>query len=229
MEEIAVTEQHWDSSGARRHPTKQALLDATIADMEATGEASIRVTRILDEAGASNGSIAYHFGSREALIQEAIAARYLSAVSAGLDAFSSSIRDISSAEELIEFFRTEVRRFGGDQFHELRVRRLSALGASLLRPGLRERIIAGQSEYFDRACRPIRLLQTKGIVDRSIDPRSFAAWFLGLLLSRVLSDLDPVIEPDDAWSEFTLQAIIANLLPSAPGTPPAPASIQIGF
>ena len=50
--------------GEQRHPTKQALLDATIADMEATGEASIRVMKVLKDAGASNGSIFYHFGSR---------------------------------------------------------------------------------------------------------------------------------------------------------------------
>jgi len=211
-----VTEHHWDTSGARRHPTKQALLDATIADMEATGEASIRVTRILEEAGASNGSIAYHFGSREALIQEAIAERYLSAVSRGLDAFSSSIKEIETGDALIEFFRGELRRFGGSSFHELRVRRASALGASLLRPGLRERIIAGQSEYFDRASLPIKFLQTRGVIDPSVDARSFAAWFLGLLLSRILSDLDPMCEPDGAWSEFTLEAISASLLPSTP-------------
>ena len=215
MGEIVVTEQHWDTRSVRRHPTKQALLDATIADMEATGEASIRVVNVLKEAGASNGSIAYHFGSREALIQEAIAERYLRAVSLGLDAFSSNIRQISTAEELIEFFRSELDRFGGASFHELRVRRLSALGASLLRPQLRDRIVAGQTEYFDRASRPITLLQSKGIINPSLDARSFAAWFLGLLLSRILSDLDSAFESDEAWSEFTLQAILANLLPPA--------------
>ena len=137
------------------------------------------------------------------------------AVSLGLDAFSSNIRQISTAEELIEFFRSELDRFGGASFHELRVRRLSALGASLLRPGLRDRIVAGQTEYFDRASRPITLLQSKGIINPSLDARSFAAWFLGLLLSRILSDLDSAFESDEAWSEFTLQAILANLLPPA--------------
>lgn len=221
MSEEVRSDERPGLGGEQRHPTKQALLDATIADMEATGEASIRVMKVLKDAGASNGSISYHFGSREALIQEAIAERYLSAVSRGLDAFSSSIKEIETGDALIEFFRGELRRFGGSSFHELRVRRASALGASLLRPGLRERIIAGQSEYFDRASLPIKFLQAKGVIDPSVDARSFAAWFLGLLLSRILSDLDPVCEPDGAWSEFTLEAIRANLLP--PTTEPFPA------
>ena len=193
--------------------------------MEATGEASIRVMKVLKDARASNESILYHFGSREGLIQEAIAERYLSAVSRGLDTFSSNIKEISSAEELTEFFGNELRRFGGPEFHELRVRRASALGASLLRPGLRERIIAGQSEYFDRASLPIKFLQTKGVIDPSVDARSFAAWFLGLLLSRILSDLDPICEPEGAWSEFTLQAIRANLQQPKPEVDEAPARV----
>ena len=202
------------TSGEVRHPTKQALLDAAIADMEATGEASIRMMRIIEQVGVANGSIAYHFGSREGLVQEAIAERYLSAVSRGLEIFTARAGDIESREQLVDFFRSELRRLGGSSFHELRVRRLSALGAALLRPGLRERIIAEQAAYFDRASRPIERLQPMGIIDPTLDARAFAAWFLGLLLSRILSDLDPGCDPDEEWSEFTLASILANLMPT---------------
>jgi hypothetical protein len=53
-----------------------------------------------------------------------------------------------------------------------------------------------------------------GIIDPGIDARAFAAWFLGLLLSRILSDLDPDCDADDEWSEFTLTSILANLMPT---------------
>jgi len=195
----------------KRHPTKQALLDAAIADMEATGEASIRVLKIVSDAGSTNGSIAYHFGSREGLVQEAIAERYLSAVSQGLAVFTSRIGEVATFEQLEEFFRTELDRLGDSSFHQLRVRRLSALGASLLRPGLRERIVAEQAAYFDRAAVPIMRLQQAGIVDPAVDARAFAAWFLGLLIVRVLSDIDGHGEYGEAWAQFTLRAILVNL------------------
>ena len=273
--------------------------------MEATGAASIRMMRIIEQVGVANGSIAYHFGSREGLVQEAIAERYLSAVSRGLEIFTARAGDIESREQLVDFFRSELRRLGGSSFHELRVRRLSALGAALLRPGVRERIIAEQAAgpllgggadrgggsgsgssapaeaegvllvllgaaelrvpaavtprgevdalprvlelqlpgastlhaaleadaallrpgvreriiaeqaaSFDRASRPIERLQTMGIIDPTLDARAFAAWFLGLLLSRILSDLDPGCDPDEEWSEFTLASILANLMPT---------------
>jgi AcrR family transcriptional regulator len=212
MVETEPTHSSWVRVDPARHPTKQALLDATIADMEATGEASIRVSKIIRAAGATSGSIAYHFGSREALIQEAIAERYLSAVSQGLVVFTTRIGEVTTAEQLEEFFRTELVRLGDSSFHELRVRRISALGASLLRPGLRERIVAEQAAYFDRASLPIMRLQRLGVIDPNIDTRAFAAWFLGLLLSRVLSRLDERGEVDGAWAQFTLRAILVNLL-----------------
>lgn len=219
MAEASTTEVKRDRGGQTRHPTKQALLDAAIADMEASGEASIRVRKVIADAGATNGSIAYHFGSREGLVQEAIAERYLSAVSRGLDVFTARISEVSTDSQLEEFFREELQRLGDSAFHELRVRRITALGAALLRDGLRERIIDGQSEYFDRASLPIQRLQQLGVIDRSIDARAFAAWFLGLLLSRVLSDIDPICDPAVGWSDLTLRAILANLRPPVDVSP----------
>jgi AcrR family transcriptional regulator len=202
-----------NETSGQRHPTKQALLDAAIADMEATGEASIRVTKIVNDAGVAYGAIRNHFGSREGLVQEAIAERYLSAVTQGMGVFATRVATVATAEELVEFFREQLQLFGTPSFHQLRVRRAGALGAALPRPALINRIIADQAAYFDSASAAIGLLQDRGVVDPSVNARAFAAWFLGLLLSRIYSDLDPVCDANMDWSEFTLTGILANLLP----------------
>ena len=197
----------------KRHPTAQALLDAASADMEVTGEASIRVTKIVSDAGVAYGSIRNHFGSREGLVQEAIAERYLSAVTQGMRVFAERIGSVTTSEEVVVFFRDELQRLGDPSFHALRVRRAGALGAALPRPELIKRIIDDQSVYFDRAAAAVAGLQNRGAIDRSVDARAFAAWFLGLLLSRIYSDLDPGCDANREWSEFTLTGILPNLLP----------------
>jgi len=58
---------------------------------------------------------------------------------------------------------------------------------------------------------PIMRLQQAGIVDPAVDARAFAAWFLGLLIVRVLSDIDGHGEYGEAWAQFTLRAILVNL------------------
>lgn len=181
--------------------------------MEATGEASIRVSKIVSDAGAAFGAIRYHFGSREGLVREAIAERYLSAVTQGMEVFARRIAEITDSEQVVEFFRGELQRLGSPSFQKQRARRAGALGAALPRAALSERIVADQAVYFDRAADALGVLQERGLIDRSIDVRAFAAWFLGLLLSRIYSDLDPVCDSNKEWSQLTLTAILANLLP----------------
>jgi AcrR family transcriptional regulator len=200
------------------HPTKRAILDAAIADMEATGEGSIRITTILKEAGVANGSLYHYFGSREGLVQEAIAERFLGAVSQGLVVFAARVAEVSSTEELFDLFRSELARIGTPDVQLQRVRRFTALAAALPRKELLGRVVQDQTVYFDGAGLALANLQKQGIINSSIDTRAFAAWFLGLSLSRLLSDIDPKSEPEKDWSDFTMQALIAILTPAPADT-----------
>lgn len=55
-------------TGATRHPTAEALLDATQRLLIDVGVAGLSTRRIADEAGQTHGSIRYHFGTLEALV-----------------------------------------------------------------------------------------------------------------------------------------------------------------
>lgn len=198
---------------ADRHPTAQAILDAAIADMEATGEASIRITKVLEAAGAVNGSLYHHFGSREGLVQEAIAERFVGSVSQGLAQFAVEISAATTTEELFAVFRKELVRIGTPEVRLQRARRMTTLAAALPRPQLLERITAAQASYFDAAGEVIGDLQRRGLINSEVDTRAFSAWFLGLSLSRLLSEIDPVCEPEGWWTELTYQSLVAILTP----------------
>ena len=209
--DVSNPESGEETSG--RHSAKRAILDAAIADMEATGEASVRITKVLEEAGAANGSLYHHFGSREGLIQAAIAERFLGAVSQGLETFAARLAEVASTAELFEFFRETLVRYGTEAVRTQRERRLTTLAAALPRPELLDRIVADQARYFDGAAAALEGLRDRGIIRADLDVRSFAAWFLGLSMSRLLSEIDPVCDPDDAWSEYTYQSLVAILTP----------------
>jgi AcrR family transcriptional regulator len=198
----------------RTEATRRALLDAALADMEATGEASIRITKILQESGVTNGSLYHHFGSREGLVQAAIAERFLGSVTKGLAVFASRVSEVTSTEELFNVFREELVRIGSPDVQAQRVHRMTALAAALPRADLLERIIADQALYFDGAADAIGRLKDQGFVRGDIDVRAFSAWFLGLSLSRLLSDIDPDLDPDTEWSQYTYPALVAILTPA---------------
>jgi AcrR family transcriptional regulator len=197
----------------RGQVTKRALLDAAIADMEATGEASIRITKILKESGVTNGSLYHHFGSREGLVREAIAERFLGSVSEGLIVFAERVAKVRTSEEMFTLFRQELLRIGTPEVKLQRTRRMTALAAALPRAELLERVIADQGKYFDGAADALSRLQDRGLIKADLDVRAFAAWFLGLSLSRLLSDIDPDLDPDTEWSQYTYTALVAILTP----------------
>ena len=199
--------------GGRGRATKRALLDAAIADMEATGEASIRITKILKESGVTNGSLYHHFGSREGLVREAIAERFLGAVTQGLAVFAQRLTEVTTTEEMLQLFRDELVRYGTPEVIVQRTRRMTALAAALPRAELLERVIADQGMYFDGAAQALVQLQERGLIKADLDLRAFAAWFLGLSLSRLLSDIDPDLNPDVEWSQYTYTALVAILTP----------------
>ena len=214
MQMDATQKKELGPQARRSEATRRALLDAAIADMEATGEASIRITKILKESGVTNGSLYHHFGSREGLVQAAIAERFLGSVTQGLAVFARRITEITSTEEMFEVFREELRRIGTPEVRAQRVRRMTALAAALPRAELMTRIVADQSRYFDGAAAALGHLQDQGFINSDVDVRAFSAWFLGLSLSRLLSDIDPELDADAEWSEYTYTALVTILTPA---------------
>jgi AcrR family transcriptional regulator len=57
-----------DLTGRRRHPTAEALLDATERLLIDEGVGGLSTRGIVEEAGQAHGSIRYHFGSLEDLV-----------------------------------------------------------------------------------------------------------------------------------------------------------------
>jgi AcrR family transcriptional regulator len=78
------------STGARVTPTRQALLDATRAVVARRGVGDTTSRHITDEAGASLGAITYYFGSKDALIAEALAGEIERLAEPALAALESS-------------------------------------------------------------------------------------------------------------------------------------------
>ena len=213
MSVVTTSSSSAPERGGRGQVTKRALLDAAIADMEATGEASIRITKILKESGVTNGSLYHHFGSREGLVREAIAERFLGSVTEGLIVFAERVAKVRTSEEMFALYRKELLRIGTPEVKMQRTRRMTALAAALPRAELLERVIADQGKYFDGAADALSRLQDRGLIKADVDVRAFAAWFLGLSLSRLLSDIDPDLDPDTEWSEYTYTALVAILTP----------------
>jgi len=201
-------------AGRPRSATYLAILHPAMADMEETGEASVRVARILEESESSYGSIYHHFGSREGLVQAALVERYVATLSLGLEEFRAAVEAATTVDDVVALVISEVERCGSSEPSKNRHRRINALGAAVYRPEVLAEIARHQSAHYDNVARALVILQDRGLIDASVSLRAFSSWFLGLVLSRFFAEID---EPSnlDAWSSQTVDATLTVL-----GLPP---------
>jgi AcrR family transcriptional regulator len=178
--------------------------------MEETGEASIRVARILEASKSSYGSIYHHFGSREGLVQAALVERYVTTLSAGLEILAEEIEQATTEDDVVALLVREVHRYGTTELAENRRRRINALGAAMYRPEVLAEIAVHQSAHYDNVADALAVLQDRGLISADVNLRAFSSWFLGLVLSRFFAELDTPRDLE-AWSTQTVEAAAAVL------------------
>jgi TetR/AcrR family transcriptional regulator, regulator of biofilm formation and stress response len=95
---------------------RQALIDATVRIVARKGLRGLTYRQVADEAGVTYGLVSHHFGSRDALVREAleyvfrasIALSFLQRSPSGLDDFGRGLAEAISATEDQQVFEYEM-------------------------------------------------------------------------------------------------------------------------
>lgn len=105
---------------ARTRPSygggREALLDAAIRVVSATGLRNLTYRAVAAEAGVTHGLVAHHFGSRETLLGEALTrsirrsidASSLLVAGGGIDDYVEGLADMVAAEPDLQAFQYEL-------------------------------------------------------------------------------------------------------------------------
>ena len=187
--------------------TKQKLLDAAIRMINDKGEAGLRIDDLLNEVDVKAPTLYHHFGSREGLIVEAQAERFLRSIRVGtaeiIDAFNNStkIQDLKKAVRLAVSYRGDESRI------QYRLQRLNALGAAYARPDLAVRIVEAHEAQVREVADAMRPFQAKGLIRSDIDIEMVIAWYNGALIGGLLVELEPSTLDANHWSVVMIDAI----------------------
>lgn len=191
------------ATGPTRHPTARRLLEVAIDDIDAHGEAGLRLDAVVERAGVAITAVYHHFGNREALIEAAQAERYARTiwpVIVGLGARLEGVDDRETVERVVlDALTVSI----DPAFAENRIRRVSALGAILGRPTLARGIAHEQQRVNEYLASLLRPLQERGLLRADLDLVGFSAWITGLVLSRVVIELDAEPGLAAAWDDLT--------------------------
>ncbi|MCG7526324.1 TetR family transcriptional regulator [Streptomyces sp. OfavH-34-F] len=151
-----------------------ALLDAAVRVVARGGLRGLTYRAVAEEAGVTHGLVVHHFGSRDALIEEAVD-----------HAFRSSL-DVSSLDTGAERPGEFAEGLGGmvDEDPDLQAFQYELLLEARRRPDLMPRLRALYDAYFETARRDLARILARP-VDRGLSRLVFAA-LEGLVLHQLV-------------------------------------------
>lgn len=191
--------------------TRDRLLRAAVAAIDTEGIRGMRVRDVAAEAGVTVPSVYHFFGSKDGLVDAALAQRYLR----GLLELTQKFAELSLACTTAEQYWAVVDRvvlavFQPDRI-PVRSVRADVLGSAQSRPHLREALSLAQRESHDLLSATLCEMQRRGWVREDLDPDAFAVWYTGMVNGRVVLEIDPTQCDGDAWNEIARMATVSLL------------------
>ncbi|MFZ9629891.1 MAG: TetR family transcriptional regulator C-terminal domain-containing protein, partial [Ilumatobacteraceae bacterium] len=134
--------------------------------------------------------ISYHLGSRERLVAEEQAERYVADGRAEADRLATAVAVSTSPDDFRAACLDIVRARVSAERTASRFKQASALGAGIERPDLRELLAEQQHAVTERVATSVAQAQRRGLFCADLDPFGVAEVISALSFGFVLSDLD---------------------------------------
>ncbi len=187
---------------AAADPLRDVLLDAAARVFAREGYDGTKILDIVAEAGLSTGAVYGRFGSKNALLQEAVVARAASVVEL----------EVSGVETVVQTL------LGFGPLTDDEAVRLEALVAARREPEVAEAILRADRVRTEKFRPFYESAIRDGLIDPSLDPVTVLflvrTLYLGLLLQRAAQSVPPDAE---AW-EAIVRRITGAVAPRPPAT-----------
>jgi AcrR family transcriptional regulator len=197
------------------HPTKQAILQVAIQELNEQGQGGFRISHVIEQSNSSFSSLYHHFGSREGLLREANAERFVWSAEANrknLAPFAEAALQCTTTEEVLDLGVMLILQIAHHPFVRQSSRqRIEVLGFALTDPELLDIVTPREKESFDFLSSIISGLQRRGLIRQDLNIESYVAWLTGMHAGRLLMEIDPTFSP--AASTWDKCAILATLQP----------------
>lgn len=192
--------------GGPQSATREAILSAALEAYSKHGFRGATTRRIAEAAGVNEVTIFRHFGSKEALLGEALRALPAAEQIAPLPADPRE-----PAAELAEWSARQL-----DHLHDKRSMIRTCMGEMEERPELTECAAAGPQSAFVQLCQYLRRVRQAGMSFPEFDERVAAITLMGALFSDAMGrEMMPEIYPPAGtaarqYAELVLRAIGAD-------------------
>ena len=203
--------------------TRDHLVEAAITIIQEEGESAIRVERVAEAAGFTKPVLYHHFADRDDLIAVAQAERFRRSIATGYDDTRTMIESATTPEEFLAGMRSLIAAWSGPDGEDRRRFRIEVLGSAVSRPALMASVIEASRALADQIEGPMRIAEARGLVTPGVPIRDFTHWWIGLMLSRFLFEIDPEGFAITSWDALTDEVLRTMVLgPDASPDDPSP-------
>lgn len=192
------------------HPTQLRLIETVSTMLDGQAPYEILIENVLRESGVSRGSLYYHFGDFQALIERTLVIRF----SAGVDettAFMKRIVDsLSSAEEFWNGMQELTEYSQSPELAPRRAERARVIGMAGANDRFRTLLAADQDRLTAEIIGVITEVQARGWARQDVSPHAVALFIQAYTLGRSLDDVsDHKVNPRE-W-ESLIQLVTSAL------------------
>jgi AcrR family transcriptional regulator len=187
---------------ATLHPTQVRLIETVSLMLDGTSPYEVLIESVLRESGVSRGSLYYHFGDFQALIERTLIIRF----SRGVDETIEMMQHIASTSKSQDEFWTrmhEVTMYS--QSAELaprRAERARVIGMAGSNDRFRKLLAAEQDRLTGEIIEIIQAVQQHGWVRQEASPHAVALFIQAYTLGRALDDVsDNKVNPEE-WASL---------------------------
>lgn len=191
--------------------SRQKILELAIAVIDEHGEQAIRTNHLAAEAGTTPPTLYHYFGSREGLIEQAQAERFLRSLVADVDFFVSQLDTVKTEKQLCQVVADLFAQRDSTARNAVRWKRLNALGSAYARNGLERRISEVHNEVATKVADALAPFQQKGFLRQDVDLRAVVAWYNGALLGKALVTMDGSDIDAGQWERTMNEAVLFTL------------------
>jgi len=195
--------------------TVRAAVEATVDLLERDPEDQVTLDAIRRRSGVSQGSLAHHFGSRDALIATANVARYARSCAADEAFFARLEGAATGPAQFATIILAHIDDMLTPERREVRWLRMAAIAAAFGDPELTATLSDAYTRLIDGLTRYVEDGARSGIIDQGSDPRTIALLISMQAQGLVLDDLVDLDVPVAAWNHFMVRFVTCFLTPEA--------------
>jgi len=192
---------------------RERILQAAVDIVERDGEAALRLADVAQAAGVALSLTTHYFRTRDHLVADALAARFVGLVREDLGEVA---RHVGAADA--DGFWDGVRRLTGEiitrRRAQQRLMRIATLGGAHGRPDLAVRLGEETASLLDEFGLLLASAQERGFIRPDLDPRAMATFIHAYTLGMVAADLDARPSPT-AEVQRVIDAFFAAARPVA--------------